>query len=132
MILVDTSVLIPFLRGIENEKTRKFEELIEKNIPFGINNYIYQEVLQGARNEREFRVLEEYLSSQIFYELEHGRKSYRKAAFLYFRCRKAGFTIRSTIDLLIAQTAIENGLYLLHNDQDFAIIARVENKLMEW
>lgn len=132
MILVDTSVLIPFLKGIENEKTRKFEELIEKNIPFGINNYIYQEVLQGARSEKEFRILEEYLSSQIFYELEYGRESYRKAAFLYFRCRKAGFTIRSTVDLLIAQTAIENGLYLLHDDQDFTIIARVEDKLMEW
>lgn len=132
MILVDTSVIIPFLKGIESEKTRKFEDLLEKNIPFGINNYIYQEILQGARNEKEFRVLEEYLSSQIFYELKYGRESYRKAAFLYFRCQKAGFAICSIIDFLIVQTAVENGLYLLHDDRIFTIIARLENKLMEW
>ncbi|MEN3185333.1 MAG: PIN domain nuclease [Atribacterota bacterium] len=132
MILVDTSVLIPFLKGIENEKTRKFEELLKKSIPFGINYCIYQEVLQGARDEKEFRVLEKYLSSQIFYEFQYGRESYQKAALLYLRCRKAGFTIRSTVDLIIVQTAIENGLYLLHDDRDFTIIARVENKLMEW
>lgn len=49
MILVDTSVLIAFLKGIENEKVKKFEEAIQNNIPFGINNFIYQEILQGAK-----------------------------------------------------------------------------------
>jgi predicted nucleic acid-binding protein len=33
--------------------------------------------------------------------------------------------INSTIDCLIAQTAIENNLYLLHNDSDFDNIAKV-------
>lgn len=54
MILVDTSVLISFLKGIEKEQVRKFEDIIQKNIPFGINNYIYQELLQGAKNEKEY------------------------------------------------------------------------------
>jgi predicted nucleic acid-binding protein len=38
-------------------------------------------------------------------------------------CRKNGITVRSTIDILIAQTAIENNLFLFHNDNDYANIA---------
>jgi predicted nucleic acid-binding protein len=47
------------------------------------------------------------------------------AARMYFRCRKKGMTINSTVDCLIAQTAIENNSYLLHNDSDFDNIAKV-------
>lgn len=54
------------------------------------------------------------------------------AAKLYFKCRKKGITIRSTIDLLIAQTAIENDLYLLHDDNDFTLIAKVDQRLKEY
>jgi predicted nucleic acid-binding protein len=54
-----------------------------------------------------------------------GHDSYVKAADLYRKCRAKGLTIRSTIDLLIAQTAIENNAELLHNDRDFAAIASV-------
>ncbi len=44
---------------------------------------------------------------------------------IYFLCRKKGLTIGSAIDCLIAQTAIENNLFLLHNDTDFDRIAKV-------
>jgi predicted nucleic acid-binding protein len=40
-------------------------------------------------------------------------------------CRKKGITIRSTIDCLIAQTALENDLILLHEDYDFDLMAKV-------
>ena len=49
--------------------------------------------------------------------------SYIKAADLYRICRVKGLTIRSTIDLLIAQTAIEHNAELIHNDRDFEAIA---------
>ncbi|HHY79050.1 MAG TPA: PIN domain nuclease [Thermoanaerobacter sp.] len=45
---------------------------------------------------------------------------------------KKGITIRSTIDLLIAQTAIENNLYLLHDDKTFSLIAQVDERLKEY
>lgn len=132
MILVDTSVLIAFLKGINNEQVDKFESIVKKGLPFGINKFIYQEVLQGAKTEKEFETLKEYLSSQKFFDLRHGVKSYEMAAKLYFKCRKKGITIRSTIDLLIAQTAIENDLYLLHDDNDFTLIAKVDQRLKEY
>ncbi|MBE3592172.1 MAG: PIN domain nuclease [Thermoanaerobacter sp.] len=132
MILVDTSVLISFLKGIENEKVKKFEEIIQNNIPFGINNFIYQELLQGAKTENEFNLIKEYLATQKFYDLKYGTKSYENAAKLYSKCKKKGITIRSTIDLLIAETAIENNLYLLHDDKDFSLIAQVDERLKEY
>jgi predicted nucleic acid-binding protein len=48
---------------------------------------------------------------------------------MYINCRKKGFTIRSTLDLIIAEIAIENNLYLLHNDNDFTNISKVYENL---
>ncbi len=44
-------------------------------------------------------------------------------------CKQKGITIRSTIDLLIAETAIENNLYLLHNDNDFKYMSKIIKEL---
>ena len=125
MILVDTSVLISFLSGTELECTNKLEYVISNNIPFGINCFIYQELLQGTKTEKEFNLLKDYLDTQKFYELLYGRQSYANAAEIYYKCRKKGVTVRSTIDLLIVETALENNLYLLHNDSDYKNIAKV-------
>ncbi len=129
MILVDTSVLIDYLRGTENKTTYRFNEIINKKIPFGINNYIYQELLQGAASESDFETLKEYLNTQIFYSLQMGMESFEAAARMYYRCRKKGLTIKSTIDFLIAETAIENNLMLHHNDSDFYSMAKIIREL---
>lgn len=123
MILVDTSVLIDFLKGKTDAKTLLFEEVLTRDIPFGLSPYTFQEVLQGARNEKEYKRLHDYLSTQTIYFLPEGKSTYEKAARLYFDLRRKGITPRSTIDILIALTAIENKLMLLHNDRDFDLIA---------
>ena len=125
MILIDTSILVGYLKGLKGEPYNRLDRLIDQNIPIGICNQVYQEVLQGAKNEKEFGVLKEYLSTLDFYDLRYGRKSYENAAWLYFKCRKAGITPRSTIDLIIAQTAIDNNLLLFHHDNDFIQISEV-------
>ncbi len=125
MILVDTSVLIDFFRGINNPAKVRFKSILEQDIPFGITALIYQEVLQGAKSEKEYADLNKYLSSQRFFHPKDPIETFAKAARLYFRCRKKGITIRSTVDCLIAQIAIENELRLLHNDRDFKAIAAV-------
>jgi predicted nucleic acid-binding protein len=125
MILVDTSVLIDFLKGSTNDGVLLFDDILDKHIPYGINEFIYQEVLQGAKTRTEFNKLREYFETIPFYYLSEGKRSFEKAAFMNFTCRRSGVTIRSSIDLLIAQTAIENNLYLLHRDEDFTNIAKV-------
>ena len=125
MVIVDTSVMIDYLRGNINDIILALQHILDNNIPFGINSFIYQEVLQGVATEKDFIKVKKYLDTQRFYELKDKRESYASAAKMYFRCRKKGITINSTIDCLIAQTAIENNLYLLHNDSDFDNIAKV-------
>lgn len=125
MYLVDTSVWIGYMRGEESEATRRLVELEVRRYPFGITGVVYQEVLQGAASEAKFDYLAEYLGSQTFYHPVDPVESYKEAAIIYFRCRSAGVTIRSTIDCLIARVAIEHGLMLLHDDRDFEKIAGV-------
>ena len=125
MVLIDTSVLIDYLRGAKNTSTERFQYVLDSRIPFGINSFIYQEVLQGVKSEKDFRELKKHLDSQRFYGLEDPKESFASAARIYLKCRKKGMTVTSTIDCVIAQTAIENNLFLLHNDSDFGKIARV-------
>ncbi|MGH8718041.1 MAG: type II toxin-antitoxin system VapC family toxin [Burkholderiales bacterium] len=129
MYLVDTSVWIDFLRKRDNPPVARFLELTEQSIPFGITGVIYQEVLQGAETERDFERLRDHLSTQRFYHPHDPVTSYLGAAQLYFQCRRQGVTLRSTIDCLIAQIAIEYELKLLHNDSDFERIANVVSDL---
>jgi len=129
MYLVDTSVLIDFLKGSDTPQSKKFESILENKIPFGISAFTYQEVLQGAKDTKEYDKLNNYLSTQKIYYPSN--KSYEKAAKLFFTCRKSGITIRSTIDTLIATSAIENNLILLHNDRDFDKMAEVADMRME-
>ena len=71
----------------------------------------------------------EYLSTLPFYELLRGKESFEDAAYMYMNCRKHRITVRSTIDLLIAQIAIENNLFLFHNDNDYTNISKLYKNL---
>lgn len=119
MVLVDTSVLIDFLGGADTNATAVFQRVLDDKIPFGINSFIYQEVLQGVKTEKDFREVKEYLDTQTFYSLGEPRASFAAAAKIYFLCRRKGITLSSTIDCLIIQTALEHNLHLLHKDGDF-------------
>lgn len=119
MYLVDTSVWIDYITGKEGEHIEFLDALLQNPQAVGIMDVIYMEILQGAEDERNFTRFRNYFSSQRFYELQQGHKSHEQAARIYFDCRRKGMTVRSTIDCLIAQCAIENKLVLLHNDRDF-------------
>ncbi|MBM4272763.1 MAG: PIN domain nuclease [Deltaproteobacteria bacterium] len=125
MILVDTSVLIDFFKGIENESCRKFKYIQQQDISFGINSVIFQEVLQGARSDDEYYILKTHLETQRFYHPKDPIGSFARAAKIYVDCRQKGITVRSTIDCLIVQTVLEHNLFLLHNDGDFEEIAKI-------
>jgi predicted nucleic acid-binding protein len=129
MILVDSSILIGYFKGTEGSVYDKMNYLVDNEIPFGICHYVYQELLQGSANEKEYKLLKEYLSTLPFYGLRYGNESFENAALMYMNSRKKGITVRSTIDLLIAEIAIENNLYLFHNDNDYTNISKVYNTL---
>jgi predicted nucleic acid-binding protein len=125
MILVDTSILIHFFTGPESEAALRFKRVLEQGFNFGITSHIFQEVLQGAKSEKEYNLLRRYLETQRFFHPKDPIDSFAEAARIFFQCRKKGLTIRSTIDCLIAQIALEHDLPLLHSDHDFDLMAKV-------
>ena len=129
MILVDTSVLIGYFKGSKGAPYIKMDHLVENGIPYGICCYVYQELLQGAANEQEYELLKDYLNTLPFYDLRYGKESFENTALMYMNCRKKGITIRSSIDLIIAEIAIENDLYLFHDDNDYTNISKVYKEL---
>jgi predicted nucleic acid-binding protein len=122
--LVDTSVIIDVLQGRENDKTALYGYLIANKVAYGISILTYFEVLQGIKGEKAHREIKKALGTIRHYHLPAQEETYERAANLYRICRAKGITPRSSIDLLIAQTALEYGLILLHNDHDFNQIAR--------
>ena len=128
MILVDTSVLLEFLRGKSGLGVSKFRQVLERGMPYAICPLVYQEVLQLAASEQDLERLKSYLGTIPCLDLKAGRESYARAAEIHAKCRQAGRTM-TTIDCLIAQIAIENDVPLLHNDADFDRIAAVVKEL---
>lgn len=122
MVLVDTSVFIDFFKSRDTLATRKLESILETKCC--ITPIIFQEVIQGARDDREFELLRDFLSTQLFCYPTEPVATYERAAKMFFSARRKGITIRSTIDCLIAQIAIDNDIALLHDDQDFLEIAK--------
>jgi len=122
--LVDTSVWIDFFNGRETAATRALENLIRTEEDVSLSDFILTEILQGFRSDRDFENVKSCLLDFTIYAMGN-YNSYINAAQIYRLCRKKGKTIRKTADCIIAQTAIENGLVLLHNDADFDAIAEV-------
>ena len=83
------------------------------------------ELLQGARDEKEWLKLSDYLADQDY--LEASEETWAAAARLYFDLRRKGLTVRSVIDCCIAEIAMPHGATLLHNDRDFATIAKLRS-----
>lgn len=125
MILVDTSVLVDFFRGLDTLATARFDRLEFEGTPFAIPGICCQELLQGAKDEAEWAQLSEYLESQRIAHPRSPWETHREAARIYFDLRRQGITVRSTIDCWIAQLALEAEAPLLHDDEDFERIQRV-------
>lgn len=87
------------------------------------------ELLQGARDEREWSLLREHLDVQEY--LECGPETWPAAARIVFDLRRIGKTVRSPIDCCIAQIAIDHDVLLLHRDRDFETIAMVRQLRQE-
>ncbi|MDP1699055.1 MAG: PIN domain nuclease [Xanthomonadaceae bacterium] len=123
MILVDTSVWVGLLRQSATPPVARLRQLLLDGETL-IAPVVLQEMLQGARSQADLSRLREHFSALPM--LEHRATTYALAGTLYARCRWAGITPRSPHDCLIAATAIEHGVPLLHDDRDFERIAGIE------
>jgi predicted nucleic acid-binding protein len=88
---------------------------------------VIQEVLQGFGEEAAFRRAREAMLALPCVEAPLSPAVFEEAAALFRTGRRAGVTIRSSVDCLIAASAIRHGLTVLHRDRDYAAIARVSS-----
>ena len=123
-IIVDSSVWIDgFNPKIKSPEKELLKQLILNDYPIYLCPVIYQEILQGIRKEKTFEqiklILQQYrmLDIDLLYVTNN-------AIDLYRSLRRKGITIRKSADCLIASYAIIANMFLLHNDSDFAQIAK--------
>jgi len=117
LILVDSSVWIGYFNGNATPATNRLDGLLGQEI-LAVGDLILTEVLQGFADDREFSAAQKMLTSLFLVEL-CGREIAIQAARNFRALRKAGVTVRKTIDTLIATRCIESGYELLHEDRDF-------------
>jgi hypothetical protein len=124
LILIDASAFIEFLNRTGSRADILIEQLIRDDDEIALADVTLTEILQGIKNDREYRDVKASLLTFPILSLK-SPESCIAAAELHRKCRKKGLTIRSTVDLLIAQIALEHRATLLHNDPDFNAIAQV-------
>ncbi len=124
MILIDTSAFIEFLNRTGSREDLIIEQLLLDDEDVAIPDIALTEILQGIRDEQEYADVKKSLLTFPILSLA-GTNSYVAAAELYRKCRKKWATVRNTVDLLVAQIAVENKAALLHNDRDFTAIAGI-------
>ncbi len=124
-LLVDTSVWISFFNGINNKQVDLLTEYISNDYPIYINPTIVQEVLQGIRNDNQYKSIKKSLLAFNILN-DDALEMAITSANLYRKLRKKGITIRKSNDCLIAQYSIKYNISILHQDRDFDMI--MDNK----
>ena len=124
MIAVDTTIWIDFLEARGTPFDLRLQALIGAKAPLALTDVVYCEVLQGIVEDVKFRRTREILRTFPILRVR-GLKTFEHAAEIYRACRRKGFTIRNTVDCLIAATCLEANVDLYQNDRDFEVIAKV-------
>lgn len=121
MRLVDTSVWIEVFRSPSRFDLTSVIDLDEvvTCLP------VIQEVLQGFRDESAFRIARNAMFALPILESPLASEVFEEAAQLYRAARRAGITVRSSVDCLIAACAVRHRIPVLHLDRDFSLLAQV-------
>ena len=123
MIIVDSSVWIDFFNPtIVTKETKLLKQFILNDYPIYLCPVIFQEVLQGIKDDKTFSDVKYFLSYFRMPDMDI-MEATDYAINLYRQLRKNGKTIRKAGDCLVASYALLKDMYILHNDRDFIEIA---------
>ena len=122
MSLIDTDVLVWYMRG--NEKARTVIRKIEKP---AISIVTQMELVQGLRNKTEQVALRRFLDAYDFKRYSVNEAISQRALFLMEEWRLSHHMLMA--DALIAATAMEHGLPLLSgNAKHYRFLSALELK----
>lgn len=117
MILADSSVWIDYFNGKLTWQTDLLDNYLS-HVPIIMGDLILTEILQGFKSDKDYETAKVFLSDLPFRQMG-GYNVAVQSAENYRKLRKAGITVRKTIDIIIATFCIVEGLTLLHDDRDF-------------
>lgn len=121
MILVDSSVWIPYYRA---DGTKGIQDIVKKTISLdlvAVNGIIIVEILSGISKKTEFNKVSSDFKG--FHYISLSMNDFFEASSLGSSLRSKGLTIPAT-DLMIAISAIKNENILYHLDSHFDLIAK--------
>ena len=129
MILLDSTVLVDVLR----DRTGRARTALEARV--GAEAIVFTritqfEIMRGCRDQRQWERLARHFAGHAM--LEAGERCWEDAARIVMDLRKKGRSVRSGVDCIIAQIAIDHDRLLLHKDRDFETIAAIRPLRQEW
>lgn len=121
-MIIDTDVLIWYLRGNDKAKT-----IVENNIPFSISVITYMEIIQGMKNKDECKIFQKQMQRwnteiiQLNQEISSRAMFYIQEYFLSHSLMLA--------DALIAATVVQNSEKIVTaNDKHYKFIPNIDCK----
>lgn len=125
MILIDTSAWIEYFRATGSAAAVEVRRLLSTEADrVVICEPIAMEILAGAADDERHAKLERLVNGLRSLRVDDSL-DFRSAATIYRTARRAGHTIRSINDCLIAAVAIRHGAGIVHRDADFEAIAAI-------
>jgi len=120
--LVDTSALIHLLRDKTGRVAERYDQLVD-GATVALSRMTEFELLNGARDEKELSRLRKLLAGETLIDIP--ATAWNESAQMVFDLHRRGITLMNVFDCLIAHTAIQHDLELIHDDTDFERIAEV-------
>lgn len=124
MILIDTSAWVEYFRATGSIAAVEVRRLLsEEAARIAMCEPIAMEILSGALDDNTHTTLERLVNGLPSLNVDDAI-DFRAAAGIYRAARRAGETVRSINDCLIAA---RHGARIVHRDADFDVIARITN-----
>ena len=119
-MIIDTDVLIWYLRGNENA-----QKALNANIQLKISVINYMELLQGLRDKKEYRILQRYLKDRAIEIIQINENiSSRAMFFVEDYCLSHAMELG---DAIVAATALESREILLTaNEKHYSFIPNIQ------
>jgi predicted nucleic acid-binding protein len=125
MILVDSSAWIEYFRATGSPAAVEVRRLLsDEATEVAMCEPIAMEILSGAVDDSRHAKLEQLVNGLASLSVDN-TIDFRVAAGIYRAARRAGQTIRSLNDCLIAAVAIRHEARIVHRDADFDVIGRM-------
>lgn len=122
VIVVDSGVWIDYFNGTESAAADRLDRLLGVT-RVAVGDIILAEVLQGFRDDAQYKVAKQTMTSLPVLEM-FGQAIAIRSAENYRSLRARGVTIRKTLDVVIATYCIEHDLPLLFEDRNFLPFVR--------